>query len=56
MRIQILGSVPVPLTHGSGCGSGRFKDQKHTDPTDPDEDLEHWYIYVHHSSKIKSPK
>jgi hypothetical protein len=34
------GCGSVPLTNGSGCGSGRPK--KNTDPTDP----EHWYIYI----------
>jgi hypothetical protein len=43
MRIRILGSLP--LTNGSGCGSGR---PKNTDPTAPDlhADSDHWYINI----------
>ncbi len=38
MQIRILGSVP--LSNGSGCGSGRPKNIG-TDPG-ADADLEHW--------------
>ncbi len=37
-------SGSVLLTNGSGCGSWRPK--KHTDPTDPDPDPQHWYLEI----------
>jgi hypothetical protein len=48
--IIMFASVGNPYTDPGG--------PKHKDPTDlyPDKDSEHWYIYLHHSSKINSHK